>query len=132
MKHCRRRLTDMTEKSQSKREPFMKTFSVAASGLCAVSLFALTGCVTYVNPPPPGAEVHVVSPPPPPEPPVIVIHHEHDFYEPLSPYGSWVIVGSYGRVWRPVRVSAEWRPYSHGYWQRTDAGWYWASDEPWG
>jgi hypothetical protein len=29
-------------------------------------------------------------------------------------------------------VDAEWRPYSHGNWERTDAGWYWASDEPWG
>jgi hypothetical protein len=29
-------------------------------------------------------------------------------------------------------MEAGWRPYCNGYWQRTDAGWYWASDEPWG
>jgi hypothetical protein len=60
------------------------------------------------------------------------IRSESDFYEPLSPYGRWEIVGSYGRCWIPGRVDRNWRPYSNGYWQRTDAGWYWASDEPWG
>src|ERR1043166_1756563 len=60
------------------------------------------------------------------------IRSESDFYEPLSPYGRWEIVGSYGRCWIPGRVDSDWRPYSNGYWQRTDAGWYWASDEPWG
>jgi len=24
-----------------------------------------------------------------------------------------------------------WQPYCNGNWQRTDAGWYWVSDEPW-
>src|SRR2546429_2750366 len=37
-----------------------------------------------------------------------------------------------GRCWRPGRVDAGWRPYCDGHWQRTDAGCYWASDEPWG
>ena len=60
------------------------------------------------------------------------IRSENDFYEPLSPYGRWEVVGSYGRCWIPGRVNAGWRPYCNGYWQRTDAGWYWASDEPWG
>lgn len=55
-----------------------------------------------------------------------------DFDAPLQPYGEWVVVGSYGRCWRPSRVEANWRPYCDGHWQRTDAGWYWASDEPWG
>ncbi len=63
--------------------------------------------------------------------PSVVIHAESDFYEPLTPHGSWVVIGSYGRCWRPGRVEAGWRPYSDGYWQRTDAGWYWVSDEPW-
>ena len=29
-------------------------------------------------------------------------------------------------------MDAGWRPYSSGHWLRTDAGWYRASDEPWG
>src|ERR1041384_6117803 len=60
------------------------------------------------------------------------IRAESDFYEPLSPYGRWEVVGTYGRCWIPGRVDRDWRPYSNGSWQRTDAGWYWASDEPWG
>jgi len=28
-------------------------------------------------------------------------------------------------------VEADWRPYCNGSWERTDAGWYWVSDEPW-
>lgn len=62
----------------------------------------------------------------------VAIHTESDFYEPLTPYGEWVVVGSYGRCWRPARVEADWRPYCNGSWQRTDDGWYWVSDEPWG
>jgi hypothetical protein len=63
--------------------------------------------------------------------PSVEIRAESDFYEPLTPYGRWEVVGSYGRCWIPGRVEADWRPYSEGYWQRTDAGWYWVSDEPW-
>lgn len=64
--------------------------------------------------------------------PSVEIRAESDFYEPLTPHGEWVVVGGHGRCWRPARVEAGWRPYSSGYWQRTDAGWYWVSDEPWG
>jgi hypothetical protein len=53
------------------------------------------------------------------------------FYEPLSPYGEWVSVPSYGRVWRP-RVAAGWRPYYYGRWEWTNEGWLWVSDEPFG
>jgi hypothetical protein len=63
--------------------------------------------------------------------PAVEIHSESDFYEPLTPQGEWVVVGSYGRCWRPARVARDWRPYCNGNWQRTDAGWYWVSDEPW-
>jgi len=62
----------------------------------------------------------------------VTIHSESDFYEPLTPQGEWVVVGSYGRCWRPHGVEVGWRPYCNGSWQRTDAGWYWVSDEPWG
>jgi hypothetical protein len=102
------------------------------------ALVALTGCTTYVEHRP----VRTVYVPPrvepvpvvvmPEESPVVVIQTENDFYEPLIPHGEWVMVGSYGRCWRPTRVEAGWRPYADGHWQRTDAGWYWASDEPWG
>lgn len=63
--------------------------------------------------------------------PAVEIRVESDFYEPLTPHGEWVVVGSLGRCWRPARVEAGWRPYSIGYWQRTEAGWYWVSEEPW-
>jgi len=54
-----------------------------------------------------------------------------DFYAPLTPVGTWVEVGSYGRCWHPTSVAVGWRPYCDGYWAWTDCGWYWVSDEPW-
>jgi hypothetical protein len=63
--------------------------------------------------------------------PAVEIRTESDFYEPLTSCGEWVVVGSYGRCWRPARVETSWRPYCNGSWQRTEAGWYWVSDEPW-
>jgi hypothetical protein len=84
--------------------------------LGAALLGTLTGSTTYA------AEISVG----------VAIHAESDFYEPLTPHGEWVVVGSYGRCWRPARVEVGWRPYCNGNWQRTDAGWYWVSDEPWG
>ena len=105
----------------------------------------LTGCTTYVEappPPPPPPVVYAPPPPPPPvvyappappaESPVVVIQAPSDFDEPLTPYGRWVVVGSYGRCWCPNGVEAGWRPYCNGHWESTDAGWYWVSDEPWG
>jgi hypothetical protein len=50
----------------------------------------------------------------------------------LSPYGRWVSVGSYGRCWYPVGVSAGWQPYTVGHWVYTDYGWTWVSADPWG
>jgi hypothetical protein len=91
---------------------------------CAALLGALTGCIGYGQP---SVSVGVSVPLP-----SVEIRAESDFYEPLTPYGRWEVVGAYGRCWIPGRVEAGWRPYSEGYWQRTDAGWYWASDEPWG
>lgn len=54
------------------------------------------------------------------------------FYDPLGQYGTWVDFDGHGRCWRPNDVGADWRPYSDGSWEWTDAGWYWNSDEPWG
>ncbi|HEX5218704.1 MAG TPA: DUF6600 domain-containing protein [Verrucomicrobiae bacterium] len=126
--------------------------ALAATG-CATHVHKRT---VYVPPPvvltPPPPEVVTPPPAPPPPPvvvappaqppvvvvppaapaPVVVIQAERDFYEPLSPYGRWVVVPGYGYSWVPARVETDWRPYSDGYWQRTDAGWYWVSEEPWG
>src|SRR6185369_6233978 len=100
-------------------------------------LAALTGCTTYVDQRPVVSSPPPVYVPPPPEEPAFdsaefVVRSEADFYEPLSPYGHWEVIGVYGRCWVPARVEADWRPYCHGNWERTEAGWYWASDEPWG
>lgn len=57
------------------------------------------------------------------------------FYNELSPYGTWIEVGGYGRCWQPTVavVDLGWRPYHHrGRWLDTDAGWYWQSDYSWG
>lgn len=54
-----------------------------------------------------------------------------DFYQPLTPYGSWVDFNGQ-RCWHPTQVAADWQPYTVGSWEYTDAGWYWNSDEPWG
>ncbi|MGZ4971889.1 MAG: DUF6600 domain-containing protein, partial [Limisphaerales bacterium] len=62
----------------------------------------------------------------------IDIHAAADFYAPLSSYGAWVDVGSYGRCWHPSRIEAGWRPYTLGHWEYTDVGWYWVTDEPFG
>ena len=103
--------------------------------LCTILVGALAGCVVYEEPPPQQA-VYAPPPPPPPPPPVessvVVIQNEADFYEPLNPYGRWVVVGPYGRCWSPGGVNSSWRPYCNGHWERTDAGWYWVSGEPWG
>jgi hypothetical protein len=67
----------------------------------------------------------------PPNAPQEIVH----FYEPLSPYGTWMEVAGHGWCWQPtVAVSSrQWRPYAdRGRWMYTDAGWYWQSDYSWG
>ncbi|MDB6027217.1 MAG: hypothetical protein JWM68_3440 [Verrucomicrobiales bacterium] len=136
----------------------MKAIKRSREKIGLILFGAVAGCTTYVEQPQPRqayippptpvyvqpAPVYVAPPPvyvaPPPSIQVeasigsvgVVIRTESDFYEPLSDYGRWEIVGSYGRCWIPNRVDREWRPYCNGNWERTDAGWYWASDEPWG
>ncbi len=54
-------------------------------------------------------------------------------YDQLSPSGDWVQVSSYGWVWSPRGIVAQWRPYTLGHWVYTDDdGWLWVSDEEWG
>ncbi len=59
----------------------------------------------------------------------------NQFYQTLSPYGSWMEVEGYGRCWRPTTViyDSSWQPYcDRGHWVYTDHGWYWDSDYSWG
>src|SRR5689334_20501692 len=101
------------------------------AGKFGIALYStLLGCTAYGQP---SASIGISVPLPAVEVtlPSVEIHAESDFYEPLAPQGEWVVIGSYGRCWRPGHVEAGWRPYCNGSWQRTDAGWYWVSDEPW-
>jgi hypothetical protein len=59
--------------------------------------------------------------------------------EPVQPYvnelsyhGRWSHYPSYGWVWRPVGVVANWQPYVHGRWTRCHNGLFWVGYEPWG
>lgn len=61
----------------------------------------------------------------------VSIHSTAEFYEPLASHGTWFEAGTYGRCWHPTGVAVGWRPYCDGYWEWTDCGWYWVSDEPW-
>lgn len=55
------------------------------------------------------------------------------FYDDLAPHGEWIQMESYGWVWTPRHVAADWRPYSRGHWALSDEdGWLWVSDEEWG
>lgn len=50
----------------------------------------------------------------------------------LSWAGEWIDTPEYGTVWRPTHVDSDWRPYLNGRWERTNLGWAWVSDEPFG
>lgn len=55
-----------------------------------------------------------------------------NFYDELSPYGSWVQSPQYGYVWAP-NVGRNFVPYSsNGYWANTAYGWTWVSSYRWG
>ena len=54
------------------------------------------------------------------------------FYDNLNG-GNWYQVADYGYVWQPdAATSADWRPYTDGYWTYTDVGWTWVSYEDFG
>jgi hypothetical protein len=57
-----------------------------------------------------------------------------EFYNALSPYGSWVQMPGYDYVWQPLATVQDntWRPYTLGHWVYTDDGWTWLSEEPFG
>ncbi|MGA9423262.1 MAG: DUF6600 domain-containing protein, partial [Rhodanobacteraceae bacterium] len=54
-------------------------------------------------------------------------------YQDLDNYGTWDSVETYGSVWFPTRVEADWAPYSSGHWAWIDPwGWSWVDSAPWG
>ncbi len=51
----------------------------------------------------------------------------------LDHYGDWRVVPTYGSIWVPRRVAANWAPYSTGRWIYDPFyGWTWIDDAPWG
>jgi hypothetical protein len=101
-------------------------FSIMRKRLCVAVVFFLVCCLAAKFSPGlfrASAELEVSA--------GISIQAPADFYGPLAANGAWVQLGRYGRCWRPAGVTAGWRPYCHGYWEWTDCGWYWVSDEPW-
>lgn len=53
--------------------------------------------------------------------------------EDLDRYGQWRTAPGYGPVWIPEGVSADWAPYSAGYWVWDPYyEWTWIDDAPWG
>jgi hypothetical protein len=50
------------------------------------------------------------------------------FTRALAPYGAWLDDRQYGKVWAPF--AAGYRPYHDGYWQNTEYGLTWMSNEP--
>ncbi|MDP1828119.1 MAG: hypothetical protein Q8L48_32890 [Archangium sp.] len=66
---------------------------------------------------------------------VSVVVQGDTFDERLSPYGSWLVIPGYGRVWQPANeyVGDDFYPYgSDGHWVFTDEGWVFDSDYPFG
>lgn len=54
-------------------------------------------------------------------------------YSDLDDYGSWRPVPSYGNVWFPNQVGANWAPYSDGQWVWQEPwGWTWIDNADWG
>src|SRR2546429_628661 len=92
----------------------------------------LRGLRLLRSPEPPGSpapQSYQTEAPPPPA--GSDVSSEAVFYERLSPYGYWMFVAPYGRVWVPA-VGYGWRPYYYGQWVLTDWGWTFVSDDPWG
>ena len=54
-------------------------------------------------------------------------------YQDLDAAGTWHEAPSYGTVWYPNDVPADWVPYRYGRWEYEDRwGWTWVDDQPWG
>ena len=54
-------------------------------------------------------------------------------YLQLDRYGDWQQDASYGAIWLPRAVPANWAPYRNGNWSWISPwGWTWVDDAPWG
>ena len=54
-------------------------------------------------------------------------------YQQLDSYGDWQQDATYGAVWLPRNVSANWAPYREGQWRWVAPwGWTWVDNAPWG
>ena len=54
-------------------------------------------------------------------------------YQQLDAYGDWQQDATYGAVWLPRAVAADWAPYRAGRWSWISPwGWTWIDDAPWG
>lgn len=122
---------------------YLQDLGISGSVIKAVVEQGKAGAALPANPPAtnapsvlaPGPMIATSPPPvvatPPVEPPATVA----EFYQPLSPYGTWLNVEPYGWCWQPnvVVVNSGWSPYcDNGYWLWSDSGWYWHSYYSWG
>jgi hypothetical protein len=54
-------------------------------------------------------------------------------YADLDTYGAWEASPTYGHVWYPTAVVADWAPYRFGHWTWVAGfGYAWVDDAPWG
>ena len=54
-------------------------------------------------------------------------------YQDLDAHGYWRVDPTYGNVWIPNGVAANWSPYRDGHWAWIRPwGWTWVDDAPWG
>ena len=54
-------------------------------------------------------------------------------YAELDEYGVWETTATYGPVWYPTAVAADWAPYRYGYWTSVGSwGLTWVDAAPWG
>ncbi|MCS4508844.1 DUF6600 domain-containing protein [Xylophilus ampelinus] len=61
------------------------------------------------------------------------VSREMPGYRMLDGQGDWQNDGTYGTVWYPNGVAADWAPYRYGRWEWVQPwGWTWMDDAPWG
>jgi Family of unknown function (DUF6600) len=124
---------------------YLQDLGISDTVIKAVVEHGQIGAVATTLSPAPAPNVPAVPTPAPASPtstaPVVVAPpltppaNVAEFYQPLSPYGTWVIVEPYGWCWQPnvVSINAGWSPYcDNGYWLWSDSGWYWHSYYSWG
>jgi hypothetical protein len=61
------------------------------------------------------------------------VDRETPGYSDLDRAGEWTPDPTYGPVWYPTAVAADWAPYRYGRWVWVEPwGWTWVESEPWG